>query len=222
MEEFMQEREDKQGYFAEDTFKEALQAFHSGGLIIVVDNAHRENEGDLVIAAQDCTTEKMAFILRYSSGIICTPLSAQKAAELELPLMVQNNNSLYSTAFTVSVDAIEGTSTGISAYDRNLTVNKLAAADSKAGDFCRPGHIFPLIACEGGVLTRAGHTEAAVDLCSLTHKEPVAVIGELMNDDGTVKKGVQIKQFADAHKLPIISVDSLINFRKNDENLSFF
>lgn len=206
-------------FYDKQKIEKALKAFKRGEMIIVVDDDSRENEGDLVVAAQHCTTEQMGFIIRYTSGIICVPLTQEKANNLDLPPMVQNNSSAYYTAFTVSVDHKKDTTTGISAYERALTSRALASDISKADDFVRPGHIFPLIAQEGGVLKRSGHTEAAVDLCKLCDLEPVAVIGELMNDDGTVQHNEQLDIFASQHNMHIISIAELIAYRQNTEKL---
>ena len=197
----------------------ALMAFKRGEIIIVVDDNSRENEGDLVVAAQFCTTEQMAFIIRHSSGIVCAPMTEQQAAKLELPPMVESNSSAYHTAFTVSVDAKDGTTTGISAYERALTARKLADEKTVANDFIRPGHLFPLIARNFGVLTRSGHTEAAIDLCKLCGIQPVAVIGELMNDDGTVQNQKQLNAFAEKHNLPLITIADLILYRQDTEKI---
>lgn len=199
--------------------EKALDVFKQGGMIIVTDDNSRENEGDLVVAAQFCTTEQMAFIIRHSSGIVCVPMTQDRAKDLDLPMMVSENSSAYHTAFTVSVDAKEGTSTGISAYERALTSRMLAATTSKGADFVRPGHIFPLTALEGGVLKRSGHTEAAVDLCIICGLQAVAVIGELMNDDGTVKKNEQLAEFASQYKLPNITIADLIAYRRDNEQI---
>lgn len=193
---------------------EAIEAIKKGQMIIVTDDEDRENEGDLVVAASFCTKEQMAFLIRYTSGIICAPLTASLANHLKLPLMVQENDSAYHTAFTISIDYKHGTTTGISADDRSLTVQNLANPKTIAEDFLRPGHIFPLIAKENGVLDRSGHTEAAVDLCRLANLKPIGVIGELMNDDGSVKRGDEIKIFAKEHNLLIITVSALASYRK--------
>jgi 3,4-dihydroxy 2-butanone 4-phosphate synthase/GTP cyclohydrolase II len=168
---------------------EALRAFERGEIVVVMDDDGRENEGDLIVAAVHCTAEKMAFIVRHTSGIVCTPMLKEDARRLNLAPMVADNDSAHTTAFTVSVDFKHGTTTGISADDRTLTVRNLANPNAGGGDFVRPGHIFPLIAREGGVLMRSGHTEAAVDLCKLAGLPPVGVISELVNDDGTVMRG---------------------------------
>ena len=171
---------------------EAIRAFERGEIVVVMDDDGRENEGDLIVAAVHCTPEKMAFIVRHTSGIVCTPMPRDEARRLNLAPMVADNDSPHTTAFTVSVDFKHGTTTGISADDRTLTVRNLANPNVGASDFVRPGHIFPLVAREGGVLMRSGHTEAAVDLCKLASLPPIGVICELVNDDGTVKRGPQV------------------------------
>ncbi len=184
-----------------------------------MDDDGRENEGDLIVAAVHCTPEKMAFIVRHTSGIVCTPMTRDDAKRLNLGAMVADNDSAHTTAFTVSVDFKHGTTTGISADDRTLTVRNLANGNVGASDFTRPGHIFPLIAREGGVLMRSGHTEAAGDLCKLAGLPPGGVICELVNDDGTVKRGPQVTAFAEEHGLKQVSVADLIAYRQRQETL---
>jgi 3,4-dihydroxy 2-butanone 4-phosphate synthase/GTP cyclohydrolase II len=197
----------------------AIEAFARGEMLVVTDDDDRENEGDLIVAAQFATAEKLAFIVRHTSGIVCTPLPAEYAKRLRLSPMVADNDAPHSTAFTISVDYKHGTTTGISAEDRTATVRGLANPNAGAADFVRPGHIFPLIAREGGVLMRSGHTEAAVDLCRLANLEPVGVICELVNDDGTVMRGPKVADFAAHHKLTRISVADLIAYRQLREKL---
>ncbi|PZO78931.1 MAG: 3,4-dihydroxy-2-butanone-4-phosphate synthase [Mesorhizobium amorphae] len=198
---------------------DAIRAFERGEIVVVTDDDGRENEGDLIVAAVHCTPEKMAFIVRHTSGIVCTPMPRAEAKRLNLSAMVTENDSAHTTAFTVSVDFKHGTTTGISADDRTLTVRNLANANAGAGDFVRPGHIFPLVAREGGVLMRSGHTEAAVDLCKLAGLPPVGVICELVNDDGTVMRGPQVSSFAEANGLKQVSVADLIAWRQRSETL---
>ena len=198
---------------------EAIRAFERGEIVVVMDDDGRENEGDLIVAAVHCTPEKMAFIVRHTSGIVCTPMTREDAKRLNLAPMVADNDSAHTTAFTVSVDFKHGTTTGISADDRTLTVRNLANGNVGASDFLRPGHIFPLIAREGGVLMRSGHTEAAVDLCKLAGLPPVGVICELVNDDGTVMRGPQVTAFAETHGLKQVSVADLIAYRQRKETL---
>ena len=198
---------------------QAIEAIARGEIVVVTDDDDRENEGDLVIAAALCTPEKMAFIIRHCCGIVCAPLTLEDARRLHLAPMVAQNDAPLGTAFTVSVDARHGLTTGISAEQRCNTVRALANGNMGAADFVRPGHVFPLIAKEGGVLMRSGHTEAAVDLCRLAGLPAVGVICELANDDGTVMTGEQITQFALQHKLTVISVADLIAHRQSREKL---
>jgi 3,4-dihydroxy 2-butanone 4-phosphate synthase / GTP cyclohydrolase II len=197
----------------------AIQAFAHGEIVVVTDDGDRENEGDLIVAASLCTTEKMAFIIRNCCGIVCVPLTADEARRLQLAPMAAINDAPLGTAFTVSVDVKHGLTTGISAEQRCNTVRALANRNMGASDFVRPGHVFPLVAKDGGVLMRSGHTEAAVDLCKLAGLPPVAAICELANDDGTVMVGGQIAEFADRHKLKRISVADLIAYRQVREKL---
>lgn len=198
---------------------ETIRAFERGEIVVVTDDGGRENEGDLIVAAVHCTPEKMAFIVRHTSGIVCAPMPREEARRLNLAPMVSENDSAHTTAFTVSVDFKHGTTTGISAEDRTLTVRNLANGNVGASDFARPGHIFPLVAREGGVLMRSGHTEAAVDLCRLAGLPPVGVICELVNDDGTVMRGPQVSTFAAKHGLKELSVADLIAYRQRQETL---
>ena len=201
------------------TVDKAVAALARGELVVVTDDDDRENEGDLVCAASLCTPEKMAFIIRHCCGIVCAPVTAHDARRLHLQPMVGANDAPLGTAFTVTVDVRHGLTTGISAEQRTNTVRALANGNMGAGDFVRPGHVFPLIAREGGVLMRSGHTEAAVDLCRLAGLPPVGVICELANDDGTVMAGEQITRFAAAHGLARISVADLIAYRQARERL---
>jgi 3,4-dihydroxy 2-butanone 4-phosphate synthase/GTP cyclohydrolase II len=198
---------------------DAIRAFERGEIVVVTDDDGRENEGDLIVAAVHCTPEKMAFIVRHTSGIVCAPMPRDEARRLNLAPMVADNESAHTTAFTVSVDFRHGTTTGISADDRTLTVRNLANPNAGAADFTRPGHIFPLVAREGGVLMRSGHTEAAVDLCKLAGLPPIGVICELVNDDGSVKRGPQVASFAAEHGLKAVSVADLIAYRQRQESL---
>ena len=204
---------------AHQSVLEAIEAMALGKIVVVTDDDDRENEGDLVCAAGHCTPEMMAFIIRNCCGIVCTPMTAGEARRLNLAPMVAANDAPLGTAFTVSVDVRHGLTTGISAEQRTNTVRALANGNMGAADFVRPGHIFPLIAREGGVLMRSGHTEAAVDLCTLAGLPPVAVICELANDDGTVMAGEQITAFARKHDLKRISVADLITYRQAREKL---
>ena len=201
------------------TVTEAIEAFARGEIVVVTDDDDRENEGDLVVAASLCTPEKMAFIIRNTCGIVCAPVTLGEARRLHLTPMVAANDAPLGTAFTVTVDVKHGLTTGISADQRCNTVRALANGNMGAADFVRPGHVFPLIARDGGVLMRSGHTEAAVDLCRLAKLPPVGVICELANDDGTVMKGPQITEFAERHALKRVSVADLIAYRQAREKL---
>ena len=204
-----------------NTPEEAINAIRLGKMVVIVDDEARENEGDLVMAAEKASAEDIALMVRYTTGIICTPLTVARAKELSLMPMVQNNDAPLETAFTVTVDYKQGLTTGISATERCATIRALADNNVTASDFVRPGHVFPLIARQGGVLMRSGHTEAAVDLAELAGLAPVGVIGELVNDDGTVKKGEDIFAFAKAHDLLVISIEDLIAYRQSKENLVY-
>lgn len=197
----------------------ALAAMRRGGMVVVIDDHDREGEGDIIAAASTITSEQMAFIVRHTSGIVCAPITGERAAKLHLDPMVAVNDSAHSTAFTISIDFKHGTTTGISADDRTATVRALTNGNVAAEDFSRPGHIFPLIARRGGVLMRSGHTEAAVDLCKLADLPDVGVICELVNDDGTVTRGQQVTDFAATHDLPLVSVADLIAYRQRREKL---
>ncbi|GAB1581267.1 3,4-dihydroxy-2-butanone-4-phosphate synthase [Phyllobacterium phragmitis] len=198
---------------------DAIRAFERGEIVVVMDDDGRENEGDLIVAAVHCTPEKMAFIVRHTSGIVCAPMPREEARRLNLAPMVAENESAHTTAFTITVDYRHGTTTGISADDRTLTVRNLANPNAGAADFVRPGHIFPLVAREGGVLMRSGHTEAAVDLCKLAGLPPIGVICELVNDDGSVMRGPQVTDFAEKHGLHKVTVADLIAYRQRKETL---
>lgn len=197
----------------------AIKAFAKGEIVVVTDDHDRENEGDLFVAASLCTTEKMAFIIRNTSGIVCAPLGVEHARRLHLDPMVAKNDAPLGTAFTVSVDVRQGLSTGISADERCNTVRSLANDSSVAADFVRPGHVFPLVARQGGVLMRSGHTEACVDLCRLASLPPVGVLAELMNDNGSVMRGPEVAAFAQKHNFMHISIAELIAYRQNRDKL---
>jgi len=202
------------------TPEEALRILATGGMLVVVDDEDRENEGDLVMAGRHASAEAVNFMAVHGRGLICTPLPRKWAAKLELAPMVDNPQDHHGTAFTVSVDAREGVTTGISAYDRARTIQVLADPDSEPEDLVRPGHVFPLLAREGGVLRRAGHTEAAVDLCRLAGFTPaVGVVCEVMRDDGTMARLPELKALAQLHGLPILTIADLIAYRKRSEVL---
>lgn len=199
--------------------EEAVRAFRAGRFVIIVDDEDRENEGDLTIAAEKVTPEAVNFMTKNARGLICLPLTRGRLEELQLPLMVSENTARFQTAFTVSIDAKEGITTGISAHDRARTV--LAALDprTRPEDLARPGHIFPLQAQEGGVLARAGQTEASVDLARLAGLKPAAVICEIMNEDGTMARMPQLEEFGRANGIPILTVADLIRYRMKHETL---
>jgi len=202
-----------------NTIEEAVEDFRQGKILIVVDDEDRENEGDFILAAEKVTPEAINFFLKEGRGVVCAPLSAERSDELQLHLMVDTNTSLHETPFTVSIDYIHGTTTGVSTSDRAATVKALADPNAKADDFARPGHIFPLRAIEGGVLRRAGHTEAAIDLCKLSGLFPAAVLCEILDDDGTMARLPKLKIIAKKFNLKIISVRALIEYRMRKETL---
>lgn len=197
----------------------ALNALKDGKFIVVADDQDRENEGDLILAAEKVTPQSIAFMVRHTSGIICLSMLEERLKELQLPQMVSDNKESNRTAFTVSVDYLHGTTTGISAADRALTIKSLIDPKTKAEDLCRPGHIFPLRYREGGVLKRAGHTEAAVDLSRMAGMYPAGILCELVNDDGTMMRIPQLKLFAKEHNLPFITVADIIKYRRRMEKL---
>lgn len=197
---------------------DALEVLRAGGMVIVVDDANRENEGDLIIAAERMTTEMMAFMIRHTGGVVFLALSNEIADQLELPLMVERNTSRYGTPFTVTIEAAQGVTTGISAEDRTRTVLTAIKPGATPADLRRPGHVFPLRAQDGGVLWRAGHTEASVDLCRLAGLRPGAVGSELMNPDGTMMRLPQLERFADEHHLPLICIADIIAYRRVHES----
>lgn len=192
-----------------DTVEDAVAAIAQGRPVLVVDNENRENEGDIIFAAQHATAALMGWTIRYSSGVICVPLTGDRADRLGLPPMVLVNEDAKGTAYTVSCDAAAGISTGISASDRALTARVLAGAGTVPSDLTRPGHIFPLRAVEGGVRTRPGHTEAAVELCRLAECAPVGVIAEVVHDDGEMMRLPALRAFAAEHGCPLISIEDL-------------
>jgi 3,4-dihydroxy 2-butanone 4-phosphate synthase/GTP cyclohydrolase II len=205
------------GVFA--TISEAIDDIAQGRIVIVVDDADRENEGDLIVAAEKVTPETIAFMVRYTSGVICMPVLGERLDELRIPLMVAANTDHQGTAFTVSVDARRGVTTGISAADRAMTIRTLIDPATQPEDVSRPGHIFPLRYREGGVLRRAGHTEAAVDLARLAGLYPAGVLCETVNDDGTMARLPDLARFAKEHDLRLISIADLIEYRRRREVL---
>jgi 3,4-dihydroxy 2-butanone 4-phosphate synthase/GTP cyclohydrolase II len=203
-----------------DTIEAAVAAMARGDVVVVVDDADRENEGDLVMAAQAATPEKIAFFLAHTSGVICVPITPERADQLELPLMVSNNTESQRTAFTVSVDAARGTSTGISAEDRSATIQALIDPHTRPADLNRPGHIFPLRYRPGGVLKRAGHTEATIDLAKAAGMYPAGVLCELVSEDKTrMARLPEIEEFARANNLVVVSIADLIRYRRQKDKL---
>jgi 3,4-dihydroxy 2-butanone 4-phosphate synthase/GTP cyclohydrolase II len=196
----------------------AVNALRSGGMCVVIDDEDRENEADLVVAAEDITADQIAFMVRHTTGILCAPMLEADLGRLELPLMVSANDEPHGTAFTVSVDAV-GTGTGVSASDRSATFHALSDPATTASMLRRPGHVFPLRYREGGVLKRAGHTEASMDLITLAGKRPIAVISEIVRDDGAMASGPDLLAFAREHSLPVVRIDELVRYRRTSEAL---
>ena len=199
-----------------------LADFKAGKFVIVTDDENRENEGDLILLAEAASPENIGFMVRYTSGVICGVITPETAKRLKLPLMVKRNEDNHTTAFTVTVDVIAGRSTGISAQERANTLRALADENSQASDFARPGHVFPLISVPGGLHERRGHTEASIALCELTNSRSAAVLSELVNDDGTMMRGAQITDFANAHDLQVISIDELARFSPKKDPVDIF
>ena len=202
-----------------DPVERAIQDIADGKAVVVVDDEGRENEGDIIFAAAQATPELMAFTIRYSSGVICAPMPADMLDRLEIPLMTPHNKDKLRTAYTISVDARDGVSTGISAADRAHTVQVLADSATEPWEITRPGHVFPLRYREGGVLVRRGHTEAAVDLARMAGLTPAGVLVEVVNDDGTMKRAAELREFADEHGLAMISIEDLVRYRRRTETL---
>src|SRR3984893_11366877 len=202
-----------------DPIDEVLESLRQGHPIIVTDDANRENEGDLILAAEKTTAETLSFMIRYTSGVICVPMEGSDLDRLELPLMTLRNNEAMRTAYTISVDAKSGVTTGISAADRTRTIRLLSDPATRADDLVRPGHVFPLRYREGGVLRRPGHTEAAVDLARLAGLDPAGVLAEVVNDDGSMARLPQLRAFADEHGLRLISIAQLIEYRRHSEQM---
>ncbi len=201
------------------TIEEALEEFKAGRFLIIVDDESRENEGDVVMAAEKVTPEAINFMARFARGLICMPMMGQRLDELGIPMMVRENTERMHTAFSVSVDYKRGTATGISAHDRAATVRALLDPNSRGADFARPGHLFPLRYQEGGVLVRAGHTEATVDLAKLAGLQPASVLCEVMNEDGTMARMPQLEEFAKKHGIKILSIEQIIAYRRQHEQL---
>jgi 3,4-dihydroxy 2-butanone 4-phosphate synthase/GTP cyclohydrolase II len=199
--------------------EQTIQTVKKGRMIIIVDDEDRENEGDLMVAAEKVTPEIINFMTKHGRGLICLPLTRERLKKLNLPLMVQENTASFQTAFTVSIDAKQGITTGISAHDRAKTILTAIHPRTKANDLARPGHIFPLQARDGGVLERAGQTEASVDIARLARLTPAGVICEIMNEDGTMARLSQLKRFAQVHDIPILTIADLIKYRMRHERL---
>ncbi|HGW3881931.1 TPA: 3,4-dihydroxy-2-butanone-4-phosphate synthase [Proteus mirabilis] len=195
----------------------ALEALRAGKGVMVLDDENRENEGDMVFVAETMTTEQMAMSIRHGSGIVCVCITEERRQQLDLPMMVENNTSHFHTAFTVTIEAAQGVTTGVSAADRLTTVRAAAADNAKPSDLNRPGHVFPLRAQPGGVLTRGGHTEASIDLATLAGFKPVAVLCELTNDDGTMARAPEVVTFAKQHDMPVLTIEDLVVYRLREE-----
>ncbi|NUT39860.1 MAG: bifunctional 3,4-dihydroxy-2-butanone-4-phosphate synthase/GTP cyclohydrolase II [Thermoactinospora sp.] len=202
-----------------DSIERAIEDMRCGRPIVVVDDENRENEGDLIFAASKATPELLAFTIRYTSGVICVPMEGDELDRLGLPLMVHQNRERLRTAYTISVDARDGVTTGISAADRALTIRALADPATEPDELVRPGHIFPLRYRPGGVLVRRGHTEAAVDLARMAGLAPAGVLAEIVNDDGTMARLPELRVFADEHDLALVSIEQLVDYRRRTESM---
>ncbi|MBX7076041.1 MAG: 3,4-dihydroxy-2-butanone-4-phosphate synthase [Methanobacteriaceae archaeon] len=194
----------------------ALKSIQKGNGIIVTDNENRENEGDMIFSAENLTNEQMALLIREGSGIVCLCLKPEKADELNLPLMVENNTSTYGTAFTITIEAAEGVTTGVSAADRVKTIQTASKDNAKPEDLHHPGHVFPLRAKSGGVLERDGHTEASVDIMELAGLKPIGVLCEITNEDGTMARMPRIIEFSKEKNLPIVTIEDIIKYKKEN------
>jgi len=203
----------------EPRVERAIAALRAGRGVMVLDNEDRENEGDMIFAAETMTVEQMALTIRHGSGIVCLCLTEERLRELELPMMVENNTSSYGTGFTVTIEAAEGVTTGVSAADRITTIRAAVADGAKPSDLNRPGHVFPLRARNGGVLTRGGHTEATIDLVTLAGFKSAGVLCELTNDDGTMAHAPEVVVFARQHDMPVVTIDDLVAYRRSKETL---
>ncbi|QQF84294.1 3,4-dihydroxy-2-butanone-4-phosphate synthase [Histophilus somni] len=197
---------------SEERVKRAIEAFKRGNGVLVLDDEDRENEGDLIFPAETITVEQMAKLIRYGSGIVCLCITDELCQQLDLPPMVQNNTSINQTAFTVSIEAAQGVSTGVSAQDRVTTIQAAIADNAKPQDLSRPGHVFPLRAKKGGVLARRGHTEAAVDLASWAGHKPAGVICEITNDDGSMARTLEIVEFGKKFNYPVVTIEDLVRY----------
>ncbi|MCV2518683.1 MAG: 3,4-dihydroxy-2-butanone-4-phosphate synthase [Candidatus Lightella neohaematopini] len=194
----------------------AISSFKRGNGVLVIDDEDRENEGDIIFSAENITVQQMAFTIRHGSGIVCLCLTEERRKQLDLNMMVKNNNSRYQTAFTVTIEAAYGVTTGVSAADRVTTIKAAIKDDAKPSDLNRPGHVFPLLAKNGGVLTRRGHTEATIDLTILAGLKPFGVLCEIVNEDGTMARTPDIINFANKFNIPVITINDLVNYRKNN------
>ncbi|TDB47946.1 3,4-dihydroxy-2-butanone-4-phosphate synthase [Photorhabdus khanii] len=192
----------------------AIEALRDGGGVMVLDNEDRENEGDIIFAAETMTVEQMALTIRHGSGIVCLCLTEDRRRQLQLPMMVENNSSPFQTAFTVTIEAAQGVTTGVSAADRITTIRAAIADHAKPSDLNRPGHVFPLRTQPGGVLARQGHTEATIDLVSLAGFKPAGVLCELTNDDGSMARTPEVVQFAKLHNMPVVTIEDLVAYRQ--------
>ncbi|MGP1958705.1 MAG: 3,4-dihydroxy-2-butanone-4-phosphate synthase [Arsenophonus sp. NC-CH8-MAG3] len=192
----------------------ALEALRQGKGVMVLDDEGRENEGDIIFAAETMTVEQMALTIRYGSGIVCLCITEERRKQLALPMMVEKNSSQFQTAFTITIEASEGVTTGVSASDRIITIRKAITDNAKPTDLNRPGHVFPLRAQEGGVLERRGHTEATIDLVTLAGFKPAGVLCELTNDDGTMARMPEVLIFARQHDMPVITIENLVTYRQ--------
>ncbi|KMV71691.1 3,4-dihydroxy-2-butanone-4-phosphate synthase [Rosenbergiella epipactidis] len=201
----------------EQRVESALQALRENRGVMVLDHEDRENEADMIFAAQSMTVEQMALTIRHGSGIVCLCITEQRREQLALPMMVENNSSAYGTGFTVTIEAAQGVTTGVSAADRLTTVRAAIADNAVPGDLNRPGHVFPLRAREGGVLTRGGHTEATIDLVRLAGYAPAGVLCELTNDDGTMARAPEAIVFAKQHNMPVVTIDDLVAWRQQHD-----
>ncbi|KQN64470.1 MULTISPECIES: 3,4-dihydroxy-2-butanone-4-phosphate synthase [unclassified Erwinia] len=195
----------------------AIAALREGRGVMVLDDEDRENEGDMIFAAETMTVQQMALTIRHGSGIVCLCLTEQRLEQLDLPMMVQNNTSSYGTGFTVTIEAAQGVTTGVSAADRLTTIRTAIADDAKPSDLNRPGHVFPLRGRAGGVLTRGGHTEATIDLVTLAGFKPAGVLCELTNDDGTMAHAPEAVVFAKQHDMPVVTIEDLVAYRRSHE-----
>lgn len=201
------------GNCAEERVLNAINAFKNGNGVLVLDDEDRENEGDLIFSAETVTSEQMAKLIRYGSGIVCLCITDERCQQLDLPPMVEHNNSVNKTAFTVTIEAAQGVSTGVSAADRVTTIKAAIADNAEPTDLHRPGHVFPLRAANGGVLTRRGHTEASVDLARLAGFKPAGVICEITNDDGTMARAPEIVEFAKKFGYVVLTIEDLVEYR---------